>query len=141
MGRGEKIGEQEAEPTAQALKLTFPVLPGPHQKLAEEYGVWNARRGSAIATLILGESGVMGWRIGPQPSTHDDPSQGLAENLEFMTAFALSNAAALAKLYTQGGQLLPPGLNVVAGRAAIQPFWQGTLDMGLALGTLETVEV
>lgn len=65
----------------------------------------------------------------------------LAGNKKFMAAFSQRNAGALAKLYTKGGQLLPPGSEVVTGQAAIQPFWQGALDMGLAQVKLDTVEV
>jgi len=65
----------------------------------------------------------------------------LAGNKKFMTAFGQKNAGALAKLYTKGGQLLPPGSEVVTGAAAIQVFWQGALDAGLAQVTLDTVEV
>jgi len=65
----------------------------------------------------------------------------LAGNKKFMAAFGQKNAGALAKLYTKGGQLLPPGSEVVTGSAAIQAFWQGALDAGLAQVTLDTVEV
>jgi ketosteroid isomerase-like protein len=65
----------------------------------------------------------------------------LAGNKKFMAAFGQKNAGALAKLYTKGGQLLPPGSEVVEGGAAIQAFWQGALDAGLAQVTLDTVEV
>jgi len=65
----------------------------------------------------------------------------LAGNKKFMAAFGQKNAGALAKLYTKGGQLLPPGSEVVSGGAAIQAFWQGALDAGLVQATLDTVEV
>ena len=65
----------------------------------------------------------------------------LAGNQKFMAAFGQRNAAALAKLYTKGGQLLPPGSEAVAGAAAIQAFWQGALDLGLAQAKLDTLEV
>ncbi len=65
----------------------------------------------------------------------------LAGNKKFMAAFAQKNAGVLAKLYTNGGQLFPPGSEVVAGRDGIQAFWQGAMDMGLVEVKLETVEV
>jgi ketosteroid isomerase-like protein len=65
----------------------------------------------------------------------------LAGDKKFMAAFSQKNAGALAKLYTKGGQLLPPGNAVVEGRAAIQAFWQGALDRGLAQAKLDTGEV
>jgi uncharacterized protein (TIGR02246 family) len=68
-------------------------------------------------------------------------SRVMAGNKKFMEAFTRKDAAALAKLYTKGGQLLPPSTGALAGRDAIQAFWQGALDMGLAQAKLETVEV
>ncbi len=65
----------------------------------------------------------------------------LAGNKKFMAAYVQKNAAALAKLYTKGSQLLPPGSEVVAGQTGIQAFWQGAFDMGLAQVKLDTVEV
>ena len=62
-------------------------------------------------------------------------------NQKFMAAFEQKNAATIAKLYTAGGQLLPPGADPVSGREAIQAFWQGAMDMGVAQATLETLEV
>ena len=43
----------------------------------------------------------------------------LAGNKKFMTAFGQKNAGAVAKLYTKGGQLLPPGSDMVTGGAAV----------------------
>ncbi len=65
----------------------------------------------------------------------------LAGNQKFMAAFSQQNAAGVAKLYTKAGQLLPPGRDAVAGRPAIQAFWQGAMDAGLAQAQLETIEV
>jgi len=65
----------------------------------------------------------------------------LAGNKKFMAAFGHKNAGALAKLYTKEGQLFPPGSDVVTGGSAIQAFWQGALDAGLAQVKLDTVEV
>ena len=58
----------------------------------------------------------------------------------FMTAFNQGDAAALAALYTTGGQLLPPQSDFVTGRDAIKTFWQGVMDMGIKEAKLETVE-
>ncbi len=64
---------RDAERTAKALKLTFPVLPGPHQKLAEEYGVWNPKRGWAIGTFIVDKSGVVRFLHQPSGGVEDRP--------------------------------------------------------------------
>ena len=62
-------------------------------------------------------------------------------NRDFMAAFRRGDAAAIAGLYTTGGQLFPAHADVVGGRDAIRTFWEGALDSGLAEATLETVEV
>ena len=71
----------------------------------------------------------------------DFRSQIEAGNREFMAAFAKRDAAAVAALYTDGGQLLPPNSEVVRGHEAIREFWQGAMTRGLTGATLETVDV
>ncbi len=58
---------------------------------------------------------------------------------QFSAAFAAQDAAALAALYTAQAQLLPPNSDFVTGREAIQTFWQGVMDAGVAVATL-TIE-
>jgi uncharacterized protein (TIGR02246 family) len=64
-----------------------------------------------------------------------------AANVEFVAAFGRGNAAGVAALYTEGGQLLPPNADVMTGKEAIQAFWQGAMDMGIRSAQLEIVEV
>ena len=64
-----------------------------------------------------------------------------AANREFVTAYNGGNAAGVAALYTEDGQLLPPNADVMAGKEAIQAFWQGAMDMGIASAQLEIVQV
>jgi uncharacterized protein (TIGR02246 family) len=64
-----------------------------------------------------------------------------AANERFMAAFARGDAAGLAALYTENGQVLPPNSQVVEGRDAVQGFWQAVMDMGIKGARLETVEV
>jgi len=64
-----------------------------------------------------------------------------AANENFMAAFNRGEAAGLADFYTENGQLLPTGSDFVTGKAAIQAFWQGAMDMGIKKTVrLETVE-
>lgn len=76
----------------------------------------------------------------PQAETPTDVSAEirLADD-QFATAFAAHDAAALARLYTPDAQLLPPNSDFVIGQEAIQTFWQGVMDAGVAGATL-TVE-
>ena len=63
-----------------------------------------------------------------------------AGNEKFMETFKRGDAAGLADLYTENGQLLPTGSDFVTGTVAIQAFWQGAMDMGIKTVRLETVE-
>ena len=63
-----------------------------------------------------------------------------AADEKFMETFNGGDAAGLADLYTENGQLLPPGSDLVTGAAAIQTFWQGAMDMGIKTASLKTVE-
>ena len=63
-----------------------------------------------------------------------------AANEEFMAAFNGGDAAGLAALYTEDGQVLPPNSPSVTGTQAIQGFWQAVMDMGIKEAKLETVE-
>ena len=76
---------------------------------------------------------------------NQDTSSGIRAAIEaadekFMAAFNRGDAAALADLYTENGQLLPTGSDFVTGKAAIQAFWQGAMDMGIKSARLEIVE-
>ncbi len=63
-----------------------------------------------------------------------------AANERFMSAFRRGDAAGLADLYTEHGQLLPTHSEVIEGKHAIQFFWQGVIDMGIKAAKLETME-
>jgi uncharacterized protein (TIGR02246 family) len=62
-------------------------------------------------------------------------------NERFMQAFAQADAARLASLYTEDGQLLPPGGETAHGWEAIRAFWQAALDSGISAARLEIAEV
>jgi uncharacterized protein (TIGR02246 family) len=64
-----------------------------------------------------------------------------AANRGFLEAFARGDAAGAAAVYTEDAAILPPNGETMNGRAAIQGFWQGALDMGLRGATLETTEL
>src|SRR5690348_2842547 len=61
-------------------------------------------------------------------------------NEQFMAAFSRGDAAAVAALYAEHGQLLPPLHEPLLGRAAIQAFWQTAMDEGFRLLRRETFE-
>ena len=61
-------------------------------------------------------------------------------NDDFMAAFQKGNYAAVASMYTEDAFLLPPGAELMRGRAAIQAFWTGAGE-SVADIRLRTVEV
>jgi uncharacterized protein (TIGR02246 family) len=64
-----------------------------------------------------------------------------AANAQFSAAAAKGDGAGLAALYAADGQVLPAGSDVIRGRDAIQKFWQGALDSGIAGVGLKTLEI
>lgn len=64
-----------------------------------------------------------------------------AVDAEFEAALSAGSASRLAAVYTKDGQALPPNGPVVSGREALETFWQGAVDAGLASVELETVEL
>ena len=64
-----------------------------------------------------------------------------AANAAFSAAAAKGDGAALAGLYAADGQVMPAGSEPIRGTAAIQKFWQGALDSGIAGVELKTMEV
>ena len=64
-----------------------------------------------------------------------------AANAQFSAAAAKGDGAGLAALYATDGQLLPAGSDVIKGAQAIQKFWQGALDSGVAGIGLKTIDL
>ena len=65
----------------------------------------------------------------------------VAANKSFRTTSKTGDAASMAALYTENGQLLPPNSGFVTGQQEIQAFFQAFFDMGIKEAELETVEV
>ena len=59
----------------------------------------------------------------------------------FMAAFKRGDAAGLAALYTENGQVMPPNGDFVTGKQAVQAFWQAIMDMGIKEAKIEILEV
>ena len=62
-------------------------------------------------------------------------------NKQFMDYYNSGDAAGLAELYTDDGQILPPNSGFVTGRTAIEAFWEALMEMGIKQVKLEVVEV
>ena len=77
------------------------------------------------------------------PAVHADAVRPAIEaaNAEFSAAAAKGDGAGLAALYAANGQVMPAGSDVIRGTDAIQKFWQGALDSGVAGIGLKTLEL
>jgi len=64
-----------------------------------------------------------------------------AANAQFSAAVTSGDGAALAALYSTNGQVMPAGSDPIQGTDAIQKFWQGALNSGVAAVGLKTIDV
>jgi uncharacterized protein (TIGR02246 family) len=64
-----------------------------------------------------------------------------AANAQFSAAAAKGDGAALAAMYSPDGQVMPASSDPIRGAEAIQKFWQGALNSGVATIGLKTIEV
>lgn len=55
-----------------------------------------------------------------------------AGNANFIKGVQARSAAGMADSYEAGARLIPPGEPEVVGRPAIEKYWQGMLDQGIA---------
>ena len=62
-------------------------------------------------------------------------------NAKFSAAVRKGEGAAIAALYTEDATLLPPDSDALKGRAAIEAFWKGGLQMGIKEAVLTSVDV
>ena len=90
----------------------------------------------AVSLLTLVGSAALAKE--PRPEAKDGITAG---NAAWMAAYAKGDAAALAALYTEGARLMPPGAEMVKGRADIQKFIEAVKAMGLTNVTLTTQEI
>jgi uncharacterized protein (TIGR02246 family) len=84
---------------------------------------------------------LVGWlSLGAAPAFAQDKATIEKLNDVWTAAFNKGDAAAVAALYTEDADVLPPGAEMVKGRAAIEAFWrQAAQQMGDA--KLTTVDV
>lgn len=62
-------------------------------------------------------------------------------NRRFVEAATRGEARAMASLYTDDADLLPPNAAALRGQAAIERFWQGGIEMGIRGLELETLRL
>lgn len=64
-----------------------------------------------------------------------------AVNERFMGLFAEHDAAGIAALFTEQGQILPADRPAITGREGIRQFWQGAMELGARKVELRSAEV
>jgi ketosteroid isomerase-like protein len=62
-------------------------------------------------------------------------------NRAFIAAFLKGDSRAIARLYTEDAQVIPPDALLATGRPAIAEFWQGSIESGIKGIALETTAV
>jgi uncharacterized protein (TIGR02246 family) len=68
--------------------------------------------------------------------------EGIRKFNESVTeAFRSKDAAAMASLWTEDARFLPPGPEMISGRAGVQGFWRSGFDQGASDLVLESLEI
>jgi uncharacterized protein (TIGR02246 family) len=92
-----------------------------------------------LQSILFAIVGVIGFTM---PVAAEDVRAAIDQaNARFVEAFKAGDAAAIAGFYTENAKMLPPDASEVAGREAIQKFWQSWIDDGLKNLTLEASDV
>ena len=94
-----------------------------------------------ITGLICTVASLAGMCLTPAAYADAVKASIKAANAQFSTAAAKGDGAALAAFYSPDGQVMPAGSDPIRGTEAIQKFWQGALDSGVAAIDLKTIEV
>ncbi len=95
--------------------------------------------GAGQMTIFRAEANVA--PMTSQPTMEAIYAAVLTVHQEWMASFRQGDAASIAALYGKAGQLLPAYSAAISGRAAIQAFWQGCIDMGICAMQRTPLEV
>ncbi len=107
-----------------------------HRSRAREDGVGNNGRSPMWRIAIIAGCLI----VGAAPAFAQDKATIVKLNDAWAAAFNKGDASAVAAMYTEDAFVLPPGTEMVKGRAAIEAFWrQAAQQMGDAKFT--TIDV
>src|SRR5262249_27445073 len=83
--------------------------------------------------------------VGCTPQKKEDATNARsaidAANHQLMDAFSRGDAAGIATLYAEDGQLLSPGNQPIQGRTAIEKYWRGVLTLPVKGFQITTVDL
>jgi len=84
---------------------------------------------------------IVGWlSVGAVPALAQDRATIEKLNDVWTAAFNKGDAAAVAALYTEDAYVLPPGSDMIKGRAAVEAFWRQAAQQ-MTDAKLTTVDV
>ncbi len=69
------------------------------------------------------------------------PAALMTAHQQMCISFESGDSAGIATLYAEAGQIMPAYSTAISGRAAIQAFWQGCIDMGICAMQRTALEV
>jgi ketosteroid isomerase-like protein len=91
---------------------------------------------------ILETQGLVNNQSGATASAENLAKEGISKFNETVTAaFRKQDTVTMASLWTENTRVLPPGQEMITGRAAVQAFWQGGFDQGAYDVVLESSEI
>jgi len=94
-----------------------------------------------LRQLAIGFASIPLLGVPAALASDDVRSEIEAANKRWEAAASRSDGPAVAALYTDKGQLLPPQSDFVTGSEAIGQFWQAVFDSGVKGVSLVTLEV
>ena len=99
------------------------------------------RAASFLVVGLVSAKAVFSGKKGGDRRTSQARQAVETENAKFRDAVRLGKTADIAPLYGDEASVLPPNQGIVKGRAAIEGFWKGCLDMGVKDVVLTTADV
>lgn len=97
----------------------------------------------SLAVGLVASAALLGAASAAVKPNSESPTRAAIEtaNEQFMSAVQRADAPSIAGMYTQDAEIFPPLGITVHGRRAIEEYWQGVLDMGIAKVVVATDEV
>jgi uncharacterized protein (TIGR02246 family) len=95
-----------------------------------------------LVPTVVAAATMSGLAQGRVRSKSDDVRKAIeAAEAQFSVLFAKGDMEAVSELYAEDAVVMAPNTTTVFGRSAIQSFWQGARDGGVARLNVKTVEI
>jgi ketosteroid isomerase-like protein len=103
--------------------------------MEDEYMITHIRTAALLGLSVLVGAAVFAQGKSPVRAAIE------ANNKKFAEASKKGDAATIAQIYATDAEAFPPNAELVKGRAALQQFWKGMLDSGVAAAETTTRDV